>query len=52
MREVSGGIQGELNIPSADTQHAGVYSCSAVNDFGRDVFTITLIVQGMNFFEN
>ena len=46
VREISGGVQGELNIASADTQHSGSYTCTANNDFGQDIFTVRLIVQG------
>ncbi|XP_037792806.1 Down syndrome cell adhesion molecule-like protein Dscam2 [Penaeus monodon] len=45
VREVDGGVRGELTIPAAKMEDAGDYTCTASNSYGRDSFVVTLVVQ-------
>lgn len=46
VREVSGGVRGELAIPSVKMEDAGKFTCTASNSYGTEAFVVTLVVQG------
>ncbi|KAK8403945.1 hypothetical protein O3P69_000181 [Scylla paramamosain] len=45
VREVAGGVRGELVIPSVKMEDAGQFTCTASNTYGTDAFVVTLVVQ-------
>ncbi|CAL4105463.1 unnamed protein product, partial [Meganyctiphanes norvegica] len=45
VREISGGVRGELVLSSVSNSDAGSFTCSASNMHGSDTFTIMLQVQ-------
>ncbi|XP_042236936.1 Down syndrome cell adhesion molecule-like protein Dscam2 [Homarus americanus] len=45
VREVPGGVRGELVIPSVKMEDAGEFTCTASNTYGTDSFLVKLVVQ-------
>lgn len=38
-----------LHIKSADRSDSALYTCTALNAYGKDEYNIQVILQGMNF---
>ncbi|XP_071546322.1 cell adhesion molecule Dscam2-like isoform X3 [Panulirus ornatus] len=45
VREVAGGVRGELVLPAARMEDAGQFTCTASNTYGSDSFVVQLVVQ-------